>query len=225
MLSMALRVVGRYNGFDGARGSRLREWQCLRWISIVSGVVQLGERIQQDWETRCAAAGAGAPPEARVDGLTVRVVNITEKAVEVKPQFRAQFDNYPSHFKFKQKVILLFQAIEGVDVLLFIVFVQARRCLLAAVIAAARMPIGSAQRLTALAATACIVLHSEFGCCLVSDGSAAAECVVAYFDARHNIAGSSSFYTCRSTAASATRQIATRATSPIWTASSTSGPS
>ena len=86
--------------------------------------VQLGERVRQDWETRCKAAGPGGPHEGRVDGLTVRVVNITEKAVEVKPQFRAQFDRCPSHFKFKQKVILLFQAIEGVDVLLFIVFVQ-----------------------------------------------------------------------------------------------------
>jgi hypothetical protein len=109
--------------------------------------VQLGERIAQDWETRCAAVGAGASPEARIDGLTVRVVNITEKAVEVKPQFKAQFEGCPSHFKFKQKVILLFQTIEGVDVLLFIVFVQARRRLSAPSPAAAcRRPVIACQK-------------------------------------------------------------------------------
>jgi hypothetical protein len=65
---------------------------------------------------------------ARIEGLTVRTVNVTDKAVEVKPLFRQQFaaEGYPSHFQFRQKVLLLFQAIEGVDVLLFIVFVQAR---------------------------------------------------------------------------------------------------
>ena len=93
--------------------------------------VQVQQRLAQDHGARCAAAraaGAPEPPAIPPGELTVRVVNITDKVAEVKPQFREHFGKggCASHFKFKQKVLLLFQAIEGVDVLLFIVFVQAR---------------------------------------------------------------------------------------------------
>jgi hypothetical protein len=95
---------------------QLEQWLC---------GVQLAGRVDQDWQQRCAAA-SDKPLPPRIEGLTVRVVNVTHKAAEVKPQFKAHFQEsgYPEYFKFKQKVILLFQTIEGVDVLLFIVYVQ-----------------------------------------------------------------------------------------------------
>lgn len=99
-------------------------------------MVQIGERVAED--TRMRRAGAGDAEAPRIEGLTVRVVNITDKVAEVKTQFQRHFGQaggYPDHFPFKQKVLLLFQTIEGVDVLLFIVYVQARalrplRCVL-----------------------------------------------------------------------------------------------
>ena len=89
----------------------------------------MAERVAEDARLRRAAApGAPDGDALRIDGLTVRVVNITDKVAEVKTQFQRHFGQagYPDHFPFKQKVLLLFQTIEGVDVLLFIVYVQAR---------------------------------------------------------------------------------------------------
>lgn len=87
---------------------------------------QVKRRVEQDALERAKAQGV--PPDAvpRIDGLCVRVVNITDKVVDVKERFHNAFKDrgYPSGFPFKQKVILLFQRIEGVDVLLFIVYVQ-----------------------------------------------------------------------------------------------------
>lgn len=62
-----------------------------------------------------------------VTGLTVRAVNITRKETEVKPKYYEAFHqthSYPQRFPFTQKVILVFQQIEGVDVLIFVVYVQ-----------------------------------------------------------------------------------------------------
>lgn len=82
--------------------------------------------MEQDLRQR-KAASAGAQVQI-VDGLTIRVINITLKAVDVKQKYLKTFSShgYPAHFPYKQKVILLFQRIEGVDVLLFIVYVQVR---------------------------------------------------------------------------------------------------
>jgi E1A/CREB-binding protein len=90
-------------------------------------MLQLQKCIDSDWRSRQEQQLDPAELESLgVEGLTVRVVNITNKVVEVKRKFADHLKGtgYPSHFPFKQKVILLFQRIEGVDVLLFIVYVQ-----------------------------------------------------------------------------------------------------
>jgi E1A/CREB-binding protein len=64
------------------------------------------------------------PPVA---DLHVRVVQSTEKTAETKPQFEAHYSsthNYPRAFKYRQKVMCLFQQVEGVDVLLFCMYVH-----------------------------------------------------------------------------------------------------
>eukprot|EP00892_Ulva_mutabilis_P000524 jgi/Ulvmu1/10472/UM064_0009.1 len=84
----------------------------------------LKRQMEADLRQRKAAAAGGAVQV--IEGLTIRVVNITRKAVDVKQKYLHAFQTqgYPAHFPYKQKVILLFQRIEGVDVLLFIVYVQ-----------------------------------------------------------------------------------------------------
>lgn len=81
-------------------------------------------QLENDLRQRKESA-AGAPVQI-VTGVTIRVINITRKAVDVKQKYLQANSShrYPAHFPYKQKVILLFQRIEGVDVLLFIVYVQ-----------------------------------------------------------------------------------------------------
>lgn len=101
--------------------------QCATVDRMTCGVgVQVKRQMEQDLRER-KAASAGAQVQI-VDGLTIRVINITLKAVDVKQKYLQAFTShgYPAHFPYKQKVILLFQRIEGVDVLLFIVYVQVR---------------------------------------------------------------------------------------------------
>jgi E1A/CREB-binding protein len=90
-------------------------------------MLQLHECVINDWQSRQQQQLDPSELDTlRIEGLTVRVVNITDKVVEVKPTFADHLKavGYPTHFPYKQKVILLFQTIEGVDVLLFIVYVQ-----------------------------------------------------------------------------------------------------
>jgi E1A/CREB-binding protein len=86
----------------------------------------LRARIEEDFQQRKTAAGREAVPI--IDGLTLRVVNVTSKENDTKPKYLEAMGqhNYAASFPYKQKVILLFQRIEGVDVLLFIVYVQVR---------------------------------------------------------------------------------------------------
>jgi E1A/CREB-binding protein len=61
-----------------------------------------------------------------VNEIVIRVVNSTNKKCHVKPRFLETFktSKYPPNFGFKQKVLLLFQKIEGFDVMLFCMYVQ-----------------------------------------------------------------------------------------------------
>jgi hypothetical protein len=95
--------------------------------------VQLSQRLEQDYQQRKSSAkGSGTIPPM-VTGLTIRAVNITRKETEVKPKYYEAFHQthqYPQRFPFTQKVILVFQQIEGVDVLIFVVYVQVSPCFL-----------------------------------------------------------------------------------------------
>lgn len=59
-------------------------------------------------------------------GLTVRVVNNVVKKNEVKPRFAKEFcdGNTADAYLYKQKVVLLFQHIDGVDMCLFCMYIQ-----------------------------------------------------------------------------------------------------
>lgn len=58
--------------------------------------------------------------------LTVRLINSVVKKAEVKPKFYETFsgDGYPTEYPYRQKVLLLFQNLDGVDVCLFCMYVQ-----------------------------------------------------------------------------------------------------
>ena len=91
-----------------------------------SSHLQLAQKLEEEFQQRKSTVNGGAVPPM-VTGLTVRAVNITRKETEVKPKYYEAFHQshgYPQRFPFTQKVILVFQQIEGVDVLIFVVYVQ-----------------------------------------------------------------------------------------------------
>jgi E1A/CREB-binding protein len=59
-------------------------------------------------------------------GLQVRVINSVVKKCEVKSKFYEAFrgDGYPEAFAYRQKVVVLFQKMDGVDVALYCMYVQ-----------------------------------------------------------------------------------------------------
>eukprot|EP00884_Botryococcus_braunii_P009216 jgi/Botrbrau1/18296/Bobra.0179s0026.1 len=60
------------------------------------------------------------------DGLCIRVINNVEKNTDVKPRFSELFENehYPRKFPYRQKVVLMTQKIDGVDVCLYCFYMQ-----------------------------------------------------------------------------------------------------
>lgn len=74
-----------------------------------------------------AAQGKPLHEVAKPEPLTVRMINSVMKKCEVKPRFHETFgptDGYPGEFGYRQKVLLLFQSLDGVDVCLFCMYVQ-----------------------------------------------------------------------------------------------------
>ncbi|KAK9866771.1 hypothetical protein WJX84_010523 [Apatococcus fuscideae] len=74
------------------------------------------------------AAGRNLSPHQveTAEGLTIRVVNNVSQRLDVKAHFSAAFqaEGYPDGFKYQQKVICLFQRFDGMDVLLYTIYVQ-----------------------------------------------------------------------------------------------------
>ncbi|KAJ9527555.1 hypothetical protein QJQ45_025823 [Haematococcus lacustris] len=81
-----------------------------------------------DKERKARAMKEGKLPceVATAENLTIRVVNSVMKKCEVKPKFHEAFgpEGYPSEFPYRQRVVVLFQKIEGVDVCIFVMYVQ-----------------------------------------------------------------------------------------------------
>ena len=59
------------------------------------------------------------------EGLTIRIVNSMVKKCETKPRFHETFgpEGNPSEFAYRQRVLLLFQKLDGVDVCIFCMWV------------------------------------------------------------------------------------------------------
>ena len=75
---------------------------------------------------RAKLAGKRLEEVPAVEGLTIRVVYNEVKKCETKPHFFETFKSkgYPQEFNYRQKVILLFQQMDGVDVCLFCMYTQ-----------------------------------------------------------------------------------------------------
>jgi E1A/CREB-binding protein len=91
---------------------------------------RLSEAIEKERDARANAMSVHPSTLETVPSLTVRVVNNVEKNNEVKPKFAGTFCGgkeekpYNCIHKYKQKVILLFQEVDGVDLCLFCMYMQ-----------------------------------------------------------------------------------------------------
>lgn len=82
--------------------------------------------IQKEKEQRAKELDRDISEVEDYPELIVRVVNNVEKKVEVTPRFAKEFctNGRPDAYLYKQKVILLFQKINGVDMCLYCLYVQ-----------------------------------------------------------------------------------------------------
>jgi len=84
---------------------------------------RLAKALRADAAGRARAAAGGPVPDP--GGLTIRVINNVSKRAETKPRFAAAFKGVaPKELPFRQKVVMLFQKIDGVDVALYCLYLQ-----------------------------------------------------------------------------------------------------
>eukprot|EP00937_MAST-01D_sp_MAST-1D-sp2_P005967 g5967.t1 len=79
-------------------------------------------------ERRERAAAMGKQPEEveSAEGLTIRVCSVIKKTAEVKERFLARYKDkdYPAELPFHSKGMLIFQKIDGIDVIVFGMYVH-----------------------------------------------------------------------------------------------------
>jgi len=83
--------------------------------------------LDHERQARAAKEGKYVQHVQTAEGLTVRVVNSLMKRCEVKPRFYDEFREeygYAGEFPYRQRVVILFQNLDGVDVCLFCMYVQ-----------------------------------------------------------------------------------------------------
>ncbi|GMH41340.1 hypothetical protein BSKO_09250 [Bryopsis sp. KO-2023] len=85
-------------------------------------------RVKLAQERLLRAQKQGLRPEdvPTVEGITIRVLNVVDRSTVVQPNFLKAFKKkgFPGEFKHKQKVIFLFQKVDGVNVCLFAMYTQ-----------------------------------------------------------------------------------------------------
>eukprot|EP00798_Chlamydomonas_sp_ICE-L_P008174 gene8174-1430_t len=86
----------------------------------------LNQALAQERIERAKVTGVHLSEIPPIDALTIRVVNSVIKKGEVKQRMAEQFasDGYPTEFSYRQRVLVMFQNIDGVDVCLFCMYVQ-----------------------------------------------------------------------------------------------------
>lgn len=83
---------------------------------------RLQTSIAKEWKARCKLHGEEAP---RVNQLTVREVFSKDRVCKAGKQFRSAFNGKRDmKFPYRQRVIMLFQKIDGVDVMIFCMYTQ-----------------------------------------------------------------------------------------------------
>ncbi|XP_054786939.1 uncharacterized protein LOC129293164 [Prosopis cineraria] len=87
---------------------------------------RLFSRLEHERAHKAKVEGKNVDEISGAEKLTVRVVQSVEKQLKVKREFLDILcgENYPPEFPYTSKVILLFQNIEGVDMCIYVVFVQ-----------------------------------------------------------------------------------------------------
>ena len=88
---------------------------------------RLSRAVEAEQQQRAHMQGKPVDEVQAVDPLTVRVINSVSKKCEVRPKFQETFQSeceYPTEFPYRQRVLLLFQKIDGVDICLFCMYVQ-----------------------------------------------------------------------------------------------------
>ncbi|KAI9100760.1 hypothetical protein K1719_024122 [Acacia pycnantha] len=87
---------------------------------------RLLSRLEHEREQKAKAEGKNVDEISGAENLIVRVVLSIEKQLKVKKEFLDILSgaNYPPEFPYTSKVILLFQNIDGADVLIYVIFVQ-----------------------------------------------------------------------------------------------------
>lgn len=87
---------------------------------------RLATFLRFEREVRAKSVGKKPSEVPTADGLTVRIVNTCDKMFSVLPNFFKQYekDGCASEMKYRSKILLLFQKVEGVDLCLFCMYVQ-----------------------------------------------------------------------------------------------------
>ncbi|KAK2080334.1 hypothetical protein QBZ16_000187 [Prototheca wickerhamii] len=87
---------------------------------------RLRRTLGEERAPRAAAQGVDPAQLPAAEGLTVRVVNNVVKKNEVRQRFLDAFrhEGCPEAFSYRQKVVLLFQTVDGVDLCLYCLYVQ-----------------------------------------------------------------------------------------------------
>ncbi|BDA47644.1 probable histone acetyltransferase HAC1 [Coccomyxa sp. Obi] len=87
---------------------------------------RIAKALDEDRNMRAQRKGVPIDQVPAATGLTLRVINNVVKKMDVKSKFYEAFrkDGYPATFEYKQKVIMLFQKQDGVDVCLYCLYMQ-----------------------------------------------------------------------------------------------------
>ncbi|KAK8913994.1 Histone acetyltransferase HAC1 [Platanthera zijinensis] len=86
----------------------------------------LFRRLEEERQERAKTLGKSVAEVSTAEDLIVRVVSSVDREFGVKPCIREIFpeDKYPHEFSYKSKAVMLFQVIDGADVLIFAMYVQ-----------------------------------------------------------------------------------------------------